>query len=80
MEEQQLKKFLTVFSTQQQQFFKRFIPDQSKYSSMQNLTTEAIQVNPILLQSFEYFDAKKEHITYYIHHLKNYLKMKIIFF
>lgn len=60
MEAQQFKKFLTVFPTQQQQFFKRFIPDQSKHSSMQNVTIETIQVNPILLQSFIYFYAKKE--------------------
>lgn len=70
---------MTAFSTQQV-FFERFMPAQASDTSMQNSNTEKDEINPILLQTFEYFDSKTETFMYHIQWFENYPQIKYIFF
>lgn len=42
------------------------MPAQASDTSMQNSNTEKDEINPILLQTFEYFDSKTETFMYHI--------------
>lgn len=78
MDANQFKEFMQAFSTQQQQFFEKLLPQlHSSNASEKEITSdEPPLATPVVLQTFETFNPKKESFKYYRQRFENFLEMK----